>query len=427
VPRIATYAPPGLICSDHVVDVPLKHDAPDGQTLGIFSRVVTAAGRQDDDLPVLLYLQGGPGGKADRPLPANPWLRRALREFRVVLMDQRGTGRSAPATRQSLAGTSAAEQADYLSHFRADAIVADAEQVRAELIGDRSWSVLGQSFGGFCAVSYLSFAPHGLREVLITGGLPGLDVDADAVYRAAYPRVRAKNARYFARYPADQRAFARVLEHLATQDVRMPTGERLTPRRLQVLGLQLGSQTGFERLHYLFEEAFTTGSSGQELSDTFLRGVDAAVSFAERPLFAVLQEAIYGHASPTRWAAHRVREEFPEFDPSSDHPLLTGEMIYPWMFDEDPGLVDLRAAAHLLAERTDWPALYDRDRLAANEVPVAAAVYHDDMYVDREHSLSTADLIGRARTWVTSEYEHDGLRSDERVLDRLLDMVRGRS
>lgn len=65
-------------------------------------------------------------------------------------------------------------------------------------------------------------------------------------------------------------------------------------------------------------------------------------------------------------------------------------MVYPWQFEEDPALVPLRGAAEALAVRTDWPALYDLDRLAANEVPVVAAVYHDDMYVDREHALATA-------------------------------------
>jgi pimeloyl-ACP methyl ester carboxylesterase len=427
MPRIATHASPGLISEDYVVDVPVDHATPDGPTLEIFSRVVTAPGKEDADLPLLLYLQGGPGGKADRPLPSNPWLRRALQEFRVVLMDQRGTGRSTPATRQSLDGLSPEAQADYLAHFRADSIVADAEMVRAELIGDRPWSVLGQSFGGFCAVSYLSRAPQGLREVLVTGGLPGVGVDADTVYRAAYPRVRAKNRSYFSRYPEDQRVLARVLEHLETRDVRMPSGERLSPRRLQVLGLLLGGQTGFERLHHLFEEAFIAGRTGPQLSDTFLRGVDAAVSFADRPLFAVLHEAIYGEAGATAWAAHRVRAEFPEFDPAAPAPLLTGEMIYPWMFEEDPALEALAPAADLLACRTGWPRLYDLDRLAANEVPVAAVVYHDDMYVDRDHSLATADLVGQVRTWVTNEYEHDGLRSDARVLDRLLAIVRGRA
>lgn len=78
------------------------------------------------------------------------------------------------------------------------------------------------------------------------------------------------------------------------------------------------------------------------------------------------------------------------------------------MFDCDPALRPLRETAELLAARTDWAPLYDPARLAANEVPVAAAVYHDDMYVDTAHALETARTIRGLRTWVTDEFEHDG-------------------
>ena len=48
---------------------------------------------------------------------------------------------------------------------RADSIVRDAEALRQELLpGDGAasrWAVLGQSFGGFCSLTYLSFAPEG--------------------------------------------------------------------------------------------------------------------------------------------------------------------------------------------------------------------------------------------------------------------------
>ena len=57
---------------------------------------------------------------------------------------------------------------------------------------------------------------------------------------------------------------------------------------------------------------------------------------------------------------------------------------------------------------------------AANPVPVAAAVYHDDMYVEYAYSMETAVRLGACRPWVTNEFSHDGLRSDARVLDRLL-------
>jgi hypothetical protein len=101
-------------------------------------------------------------------------------------------------------------------------------------------------------------------------------------------------------------------------------------------------------------------------------------------------------------------------------------MIYPWMFEEYKQLRPLRAAADLLAERSDWPELYDRTSLGRNEVPCAAAVYVHDMYVERAFSEETAAAVRGMKTWVTSEYEHNGLRVDgERVLGRLLDLVHG--
>jgi hypothetical protein len=106
--------------------------------------------------------------------------------------------------------------------------------------------------------------------------------------------------------------------------------------------------------------------------------------------------------------------------------LFTGETIHPWMFETDPALAPLRETAELLARHEQWPDLYDAAQLAANEVPVAAAIYHDDMYVDTAHSLATASAVRGLRTWVTDEYEHDGLRvSGGRVLDRLIRLARG--
>ncbi|WP_018655164.1 alpha/beta fold hydrolase [Actinomadura flavalba] len=413
---MVTFRRPGYVCTDHVVTVPLDHARPDGATIEVYAREVVAPARARDDLPWLLYLQGGPGHRAPRPgASAAAWLDRALRDYRVLLLDQRGTGRSTPANRRTLPADPA-RAADYLAHFRADAIVRDAEVLRRRVAGDRPWTVLGQSFGGFCAVTYLSIAPEGMREAIITGGLPSLTATADEVYRAAYPRVLAHNERYFARYPGDEALAARVASHLAVADERLPTGERLTPHRFQTLGLAFGSSAQFDTLHYLLEEAFC----GRELSDTFLTGVQAAVSFAPHPLYAVLHEAIYAQGAATDWAAHRVRDEFPAFALTDGPVRFTGEMIYPWHFTEDPALRPLRTAAGLLAARTDWPALYDEDVLATNTVPVAAAIYHDDMYVDREASLRTAATIRDLRPWITSTHAHNALSADPSVLTHLL-------
>lgn len=429
LPSDRSHRHSGLVCTDHSLSVPLDHADPAGERISLYAREVVAEGREHEELPRLLWLQGGPGGRAERPHAAGAWLRRALREYRVVLMDQRGTGRSTPADRHSLArfGADAGAAAAYLGHFRADSIVRDAELLRRALQGEQPWSVLGQSFGGFATLTYLSLAPEGLTQAYITGGLPTLTGHADEVYRAAYARTLDHNERFFARYPGDQALADAVAAHLDAHEERLPTGERLSVRRFQTLGITFGTSAKFDSLHYLLETAFTEGPGGPRLSDTFLRGVEAAVSFAERPLYAALHEPIYAQGGrPTDWSAQRVREEFPAFQALPGRPVrFTGEMVYPWQFEEDPALVPLRASAELLAARTDWPALYDLDRLAGNEVPVVAAVYARDMYVDREQALATAGRVRGLRTWATDAYAHDGVRADAAVLDRLLAMARG--
>ncbi|MFC6066374.1 alpha/beta hydrolase, partial [Streptomyces ochraceiscleroticus] len=137
-----TYRHNGMVCTDHTLDVPLDHTRPDGgPTITLFAREVVAAEHEHRDPPLLLWLQGGPGCHAERPNAAGAWLRRALKDYRVVLMDQRGTGRSTPADRRTLAvHADAAAAAEYLGHFRADAIVRDAELLRRRLRGDRPWT-----------------------------------------------------------------------------------------------------------------------------------------------------------------------------------------------------------------------------------------------------------------------------------------------
>ncbi|MGO9906478.1 MAG: alpha/beta fold hydrolase [Solirubrobacteraceae bacterium] len=401
---------PGMVAIEHTFDVPLDHGDPTGERITVFARELAAPDGRDR--PFLVYLQGGPGFEAVRPTrrPDSPaWVDRALREYRVLMLDQRGTGRSSPVG--TLPGRTAAQQADYLAHFRADSIVRDAEWIRREL-GVEEWSVLGQSFGGMCVVTYLSLAPEGLREAFITGGLPAIGSRIDEVYARTYEIVLERNRRYYERYPADRERVRRLHEVIENDGVRLPSGDRLTWRRFRQLGRSLGMSDGAEHLHYVLELPPD--------SPAFAHDVEAAEPFGRNPLYAVLHEASWADGGVTRWSAERM---LPAAFESPD--LLTGEHVYPWMFEDYGGLAPLREAAELLAER-EWPRLYDADVLKANEVPTAAAIYAQDMYVERAFSEETAALIGALRPWVTSEYEHNGLRADgERVLGRLIELARG--
>lgn len=405
------YRVGGVDLIEHEFSVPLDHSRPHSELITVFAREVAAFDGRDR--PYLVFFQGGPGSEAPRPTrnPNGPgWLDRALEDFRVLLLDQRGTGRSSPVG--SLPGMDPQAQAEHLTLFRADSIVRDAEYIRAEMDVDR-WSILGQSFGGFCATTYLSIAPGGLREVFITGGVPPVERHVDDVYRATYDRVRDRTRRFYERYPEDRRRVADLHRHLEDEDVRLPSGDRLTWRRFRQSGSALGMSDGAENLHYLLELPFD--------SPAFLHDVEARTMFARDPLYAVVHEACYADGYATRWSAERVMP-----DDLNSPESFTGEHVYPWMFDDYSGLGPLREAAHLIADHA-WPSLYDADQLRANEVPSAAAIYVNDLYVERQFSEETASLIPNLRPWITNEYEHNALRIDGgRVLDRLIDLARER-
>lgn len=71
-------------------------------------------------------------------------------------------------------------------------LVRDCEMIRRILLGDRispderKWTIMGQSFGGFCCVTYLSFYPSGLKEVFLAGGLAPLVYNPDPAYRRLF-------------------------------------------------------------------------------------------------------------------------------------------------------------------------------------------------------------------------------------------------
>ncbi|MGN0128787.1 MAG: proline iminopeptidase, partial [Glutamicibacter soli] len=155
-----------------------------------------------------------------------------------------------------------------------------------------------------------------------------------------------------------------------------------------------------------------------------LQEVQARTSFAGNPLFAVLQEDIYGNGAngPSAFAAQAELEQHADFATDAPTLLFTGEMMFRWTFEETRLLRPYIPAVEVLAARGTHRKIYDLQKIAANRVPMAAAVYYDDMYVDAGLSLDTAKKVGGLQAWVTNEHEHDGI-NDPAVLRRLFAMV----
>lgn len=457
--KLASYHIPGLYVEDHVTKVPLdwrgrsistgeragepgsiaasprsalpgtadRSRLPDNlamSSIDLFYRVVCDPARKDDDMPLLLFLQGGPGNRSPRPLSAadDGWIAQAARHFRIVLPDQRGTGRSSRVDGALISRfDETTHAAAYLKRFLADSIIRDFEYLRRTQFDGRRWVTLGQSYGGFLTLTYLSLFPGAIQASFTTGGIPGIDAHADDVYTRTFPRVRAKTEAFYERYPQDKERVVHVVDQLVAGKAKLPNGDILTQRRFQTLGSDFGMKPSFERLHWLLDEAFDARGA---LSDGFLTNVFARLTTASNPLYWTLQEFIYanGECGPIRWAAQRERERRPEFDPSNRPLLFTGEMAFPFMFDEDATLRPFKPAVEMLMRDGAWGRIYDPARLADNEVPLQAAVYFDDMYVPADLSLDSLSRIGAAHAWVTNEFEHDGVHGDS-VFDRLYAMA----
>jgi hypothetical protein len=118
--------------------------------------------------------------------------------------------------------------------------------------------------------------------------------------------------------------------------------------------------------------------------------LEQSLTFENAVLYAVLHEPCYSQGDASNWAAERVGKTFKEFQwlnksPQNaavvrEHPLyFSGEMIYPFLFDNFPELEKLKPVADILAEFSGWPDLYDEWQLARNEVPVYSATFVDDM------------------------------------------------
>ena len=318
----------------HYFELPLDYQAKDGEQIQVFAREVVDIAKDSQELPWLIYFQGGPGFPSPRVSGESGWIKRALQNYRVLLLDQRGTGNSTVISHETLAHLSPEQQAEYLTHFRADNIVRDAEAIR-EKFGVKQWSTIGQSFGGFCTLSYLSLFPQSLQRCYVTGGIPSIEREADDVYRATYKRVEDKNRAFFAQFPQAQAMCREISDYLLNNEVKLPNGQVFTVEQFQLIGINLGAGAANLPMYFTLESAFVEVNGKKQLSYSFLNQMQQEQGYLTNPIYAILHESIYCQGTASNWSAHRVREQYPHFNYQSGGEFrFTGEMVYPWMFDQ---------------------------------------------------------------------------------------------
>jgi len=345
--------------------------------------------------------------------------------YELLMLDQRGTGLSTPVTATTLQmrGTNDV-QAKYLHLYRADSIVKDCEAIRQALTADypeekKKWSIMGQSFGGFCSLTYLSFYPAGLRESFIFGGLsPIAHNNPDEVYRRLYKKIIARNEVYYRKYPEDVQKAKLIMNYLSRfgdGKIKLPSEGTLTRRRFRQLGIMFGGHGGVDDVHDIVLRASNDIEAFGHLTRGSLSAIDRAAPFDDSLIYAILHEPIYCQGEAANWSADRVISEYPQFELSpeaADTPVyFTGETIYPWMFEDYSELRKVQDVANAVAADDSWPALYDLDQLGKNTVPVYAASYVEDMYVDFDLSMETARQVKGCKVFTTNVMFHDAIRS----------------
>ncbi|WP_412068624.1 alpha/beta fold hydrolase [Rubrivirga sp. IMCC43871] len=137
--------------------------------------------------PPLLVLNGGPGLSSEHFAGLARQLAALGDGHRVILFDQRGTGRSPLATVSS-------------STITVDLMVRDIEALRRHL-GTEAWAVLGHSWGGMYAMLYATRHPDRVRGLVLSssGGadLSWLDYVGSNIRMRLGPERRAVYERSF--------------------------------------------------------------------------------------------------------------------------------------------------------------------------------------------------------------------------------------
>lgn len=457
-----SHVVPGqLLVTELFFEVPLDYANPDAGSITLFGRSaskhevpIVAPDEAPTPKPYIVYLEGGPGF-GNREPQDHPLTRTAIsRGYQVLYLDHRGVGLSTPVSTEMLAripGGSDPEggvdaQAAYLRLMRQDNTVRDCESVRKCLTegwteNKARWSIFGQSYGGFISISYLSFYPEGLREVFLTGGLAPVGKTPDQVYDATFRKTIERNIAYFAKYPDDVETLRQIADYVKTHGgkdgVPLPAGGYLTVPRLLTLGIAFGGHGGFDQVHGILLSLKASLDQLGFFTRAALVPLETFTSFDTNIIYAILHEAIYcdGPGQASNWSAQRVGRSLNQFswlqtdattslfEVSDQAVFFSGEMIFPLHFDTYPELTPLKAVAEKLATASDWSPLYDQEQLRKNEIPVYAASYVEDMYVDYDIARETAKLIKGTKVFETNVMYHTALRAKaEEVLQNLFNL-----
>jgi pimeloyl-ACP methyl ester carboxylesterase len=323
--------PDGFTCSS--LRVPVDHRSPGGGHLDL---QVAVSDHASAPRGVLLMLSGGPGQPGVALLPrVAPRLAPLLGDYRLVAIDQRGTGANAlqcpvlqeqlgasdlfVPTRKAVEDCAAAIGPDRRFYGTADT-VADLDLLRRALRVAR-WTLDGISYGTFTAAHYAIAHPGQVARMVLDSVVPHTGVDA------------------FLQVP--QRATARVLRDVCQE--RSCPGDPAADLHTAVAGRRDGSDV---------LNAIT---------------IDGILSPGYRGVPEVLHAAATGDRSSLDLLVHGIREGVQtrpeELSQGLHAATLCADGVWPWAADDDAGA--RAAAVRRAGAAVSAGDVYPYDRLTA--------------------------------------------------------------
>lgn len=255
------------------LQIPENRALPDGRKISIYGAVVKAISRNPEPDPIFL-LAGGPGQSAVETFsPLIGGFERIRQKHDIVMIDQRGTGKSEPLKCGSPSEDEVSqpipelieaeppideqlEEVDAclqnfgevdLTQYTTDIAMQDLDDVR-EALGYETINLVGISYGTRAALAYLSLYPDRVRSMVLDGVAPlgwGLGStmrsDAQRALDMIFQRCE-RDDQCKAQYPDLKRDLADLLSS-AREPVEVVVSDPATaePRRVKVSPLLISS------------------------------------------------------------------------------------------------------------------------------------------------------------------------------------------
>ena len=393
------------------LDVPLDPNAVEGQSIALFVAVVDALVEEPAPDPFVV-IAGGPGDASTRFFAqSEAAFARILRERDVLLVDQRGSGKSAPLHCDNLTGqvlgTGVGADADALVRLTLDCMqtlhhdprffttslaVQDLERVRTAL-GYERMNLYGISYGTRVAQHYLRRFPRHVRSVVLDGVLPPtvalgpqVTLDSQAALEALFTRCR-EDAPCHAAYPDLEAHFDAVRQRLRTAPVEVT-----------------------------FDDPRTGAPTTVPLDYTSLAGVVRLLLYS--PLTAsllppLLEGAYGGDYRRLAARAHAIAEATEELAVGLNYAVLCAEDEPFWGgVDMDAqartylGSMFVEVARGVCAGWPSGPVDEDFRRLVASDVPVLLLSGELDPITPPRYATLAAERLGNAKALVGAGQGH---------------------